>query len=981
MIVFVGFVFVGFVFSDGMSDLEQLKEIEKIIGKELKPCPADKDIMESSSEVKQTYILNDNQQVIALNLYGNNLKNTNFLKTLKNLIQLDLRNNKLIEISELDELKNLSQLNLSNNQLSEINSLNGLKNLNHLNLSNNQLTEIKALSKLKNLIRLNLRNNQLYNVNALKELKNIMRLNLRNNQLSDISALKNLKNLKQLNLRNNQINDINTLKTLKKLTWLDLSSNQLSNISALETLINLTWLELRSNQISEINALKELKKLTLLDLTINQLKILPEWLLEFNLYLHWEWDFLRNNAIFLKDNPLEEPPPEVIKKGNNDIRDYFEQLKLGKDYIYEAKLILIGEGGAGKTSLANKVINPDYQLLPESEAESTQGIDILRFQFPYKNKTFRVNIWDFGGQEIYHQTHQFFLSKRSLYFLIADNRKEDTDFYYWLNAVDLLTNNSPLLIIKNEKHNRSRQIPESQLKAEFNNIKDILATNLSDNRGLDTIINSLQHYISQLPHVGTPLPKTWVKVREQLEQDNRYHIDLKEYFDICQQNGFEKEADKLQLSGYLHDLGVCLHFQDDELLHKTLILKPTWATDAVYKVLDNRQVISNFGRFNKDDLADIWQDEQYTTMRGELLALMLNFKLCFEIPNQAKHYIAPQLLDNNASDYSWQVQDNLLLRYQYEFMPKGLVSQFIVVMHEHIADDYSLLWKSGVVLEKEQTQAEIIEYYGKREIHIRVSGQQKKELLNIVSYELDKINNSYERLKDKCKKLIPCCCSDCSNSQQTYFYNDATLRKFRKDRQERIQCQSSYQMVSVLALIEDSELAFKNAEAEKDLRGLRSEVEKNNQQNHYEKCTFNNSDINKIEENNMSNGGDTIHAKNYIKEMNGGNIAGRDININGGKTMTKEEFLQLLEDFKKDVAESQLPNDVIEDITTEMDAAETQLKKENPRKSMVNGKFTTVNDLLEETTEAIDVVEKGVDLFEKIVATAVILAANTAIFF
>ena len=73
---------------------------------------------------------------------------------------------------------------------------------------------------------------------------------------------------------------------------------------------------------------------------------------------------------------------------------------------------------------------------------------------------FRVNIWDFGGQEIYHATHQFFLTKRSLYVLVADTRKEDTDFYYWLNAVELLSDNSPLLIVKNEKQDRHREINE-----------------------------------------------------------------------------------------------------------------------------------------------------------------------------------------------------------------------------------------------------------------------------------------------------------------------------------------------------------------------------------------------------------------------------------------------------------------------------------------------------------------------------------------
>jgi GTPase SAR1 family protein len=83
---------------------------------------------------------------------------------------------------------------------------------------------------------------------------------------------------------------------------------------------------------------------------------------------------------------------------------------------------------------------------------SEKGIDIIQYHFPLENgEEFRINIWDFGGQEIYHETHQFFLTERSLYVLVVDNRKEDTDFYYWLNVVELLSKKSPLLIIKNEK--------------------------------------------------------------------------------------------------------------------------------------------------------------------------------------------------------------------------------------------------------------------------------------------------------------------------------------------------------------------------------------------------------------------------------------------------------------------------------------------------------------------------------------------------
>ena len=60
-------------------------------------------------------------------------------------------------------------------------------------------------------------------------------------------------------------------------------------------------------------------------------------------------------------------------------------------------------------------------------------------------------------------------------------------------------------------------------------------------------------------------------------------------------------------------------------------------------------------------------------------------------------------------------------------------------------DQQKYVWRSGVILDKDQTKAEVIEYYGKREIKIRVSGKYKRDLLNTVTYELDKIHDSYKR--------------------------------------------------------------------------------------------------------------------------------------------------------------------------------------------------------------------------------------------
>jgi internalin A len=513
----------------------------------------------------------------------------------------------------------------------------------------------------------------------------------------------------------------------------------------------------------------------------------------------------RTSKLLVLSAKLLDPPPEVVfnKAGYTNlegIKNYFRQLERAeKDSLYEAKLLIVGEPGAGKTTLAKKIEDKDYML--KEDEPSTKGIDVIKWQFPLPgNKNFRVNIWDFGGQEIYHATHQFFLTKRSLYTLVADSRKEDTDFYYWLNVVELLSDNSPLLIIKNEKQDRCREINERQLRGQFINLKETMAANLATNRGLPEILKAIELYISNLPHVGSELPKTWVNVRKTLENDARNYINLDEYLSICQENGFDRIEDKLQLSGYLHDLGVCLHFQDDPLLKKTVILKPSWGTDAVYKVLDNPGVIASQGKFNRVELAKIWHEEKYANMQDELLQLMINFKLCYKLKNSGD-YIAPQLLTANAPDYQWDNMHNLIMRYKYEFMPKGILSRFIVETHEYIAEQ-KYVWRSGVILQKEEAKAEVIEYYGKREIVIRVSGQNKKELMTIVTYELDKINRTFKRIK--LDRWIPCNCSGCSKPGiEPHFYRLENLKKRLRHKQFQVQCDESYEYVAVNSLVDD----------------------------------------------------------------------------------------------------------------------------------------------------------------------------------
>jgi internalin A len=218
-------------------------------------------------------------------------------------------------------------------------------------------------------------------------------------------------------------------------------------------------------------------------------------------------------------------------------------------------------------------------------------------------------------------------------------------------------------------------------------------------------------------------------------------------------------------------------------------------------VLGNPQVIQNLGKFDRNDLKTIWHEEKYVTMRPELLRLMMNFKLCYEIPSCPGIYIAPQLLSPNQPEYAWDESDNLLLRYEYEFMPKGILTRFIVEMHSWI-EQQTCVWKSGVILAKDDARAEVIELYRyhKGQIRIRVSGKRKRDLLTTIRHELEKIHSSYERLKYS--TLVPCNCQSCKSSQTPHFYPLKILYKFLDDRKD-IQCQNSYEMVRVRGLVDD----------------------------------------------------------------------------------------------------------------------------------------------------------------------------------
>jgi internalin A len=914
-----------------------------------------------------------------------------------NLTQLDLNSNQITSIPEaIGQLSNLTELDLNNNQISEIpKAIGQLSNLTQLDLRINQISEIpEAIAQLSNLTQLYFSENQITSIpEAIGQLSNLTELDLMSNQITVIpEAIGQLSNLTQLYLGINQITIIpEAIGQLSNLTLLDLMSNQITVIpEAIRQLSNLTLLDLMDNEITAIpEAIGQLSNLTQLYLSNNQITLIPEAIGQLSnltrLYLDSNQitsipEAIRGmeklEQLYLQGNPIPIPP-EILQGDLRTILDFYFQTRNPNDTeeLYEAKLLIVGEGEAGKTTLAKKLLKPDYKL--QKQEPSTEGIDVSRWEFPHNGKTFRVHIWDFGGQEIYHATHQFFLTERSFYILLVDNRRENPNLCYWLSIIELLSSASPVLLVHNEKQDRRCEINVSQLRGDFANLKESLNTNLADNRGLDELQRYLQNNITQLDHIGIPIPKRWANVRHVVENSaqGKNRIPVSEFYEICAQQGFDK-SDKpamLGVSKYLHHLGIILHFQKDPILKHLVILRPEWATNAVYKVTDNEQVIANYGHFTDENLSEIWSDDEYDDLHDELLQLMKSFKVCYEI-GKSGNYIAPQRLPLEPPKYDWDDSDNLIVRYEYEFMPKGIITRLIVEMHRFIyrIKSTDFVWREGVLLTDNYATAEVIENYHQREIRIRVFGNQKTYLLNKIRTKLEEIHADYDK-RLKYQEFIPCNCAKCKGSQNPHLYAFDKLRRRLDNRKYTVECEISYENVNVRGLMDDFPDYSRQWEQER-LSGIdRSDpVESSRERSSSSpnvQIIFTDNKMTQDSPQNNNLQGAQIGSMAIAKEVKdrAQQTASGGIHINNANTA---ELLQLILSMRKTV--EQFPENIRNEIIPDIEDIEIEIDKpENARDKTRLGKRLTAliaagTAIAIQIPGAIDLANNAIDLGQKV---------------
>ena len=688
---------------------------------------------------------------------------------------LDLSGLDLREVpSEIASLTQLTELNLSNNQLTSLPpQIASLTQLTMLNLGGNELRLLPPeIASLTQLVELYLWGNQLRLLaSQIASLTHLTKLSLSHNALTSLPPeIVSLAQLTELDLSHNALTSLPPeIASLAQLTTLDLHRNKMTSVPPwIASLARLTKLALDANQLTMLPPeIASLAQLTLLDLARNQLTSLPQEIVQ----------LAKLEELYLHDNEALRIPSEILGPMYNEVfaelatptrpaeilEYYFRSLREISRPLLEAKVLVVGQGGVGKTSLVKRLVHDEF----DPEEGKTEGIDIVRWQIPGKkeSESIRVNIWDFGGQEIMHATHQFFLTRRSLYVLVLDARKGENEgnLHYWLRIIRSFGGDSPVLVVTNKFEPPNQlELNETRLTQDLApRIRGFFRTSCQEGSGLGQLRQAIAREIRALEHVYDLVPQSFFSVKEEIEartQTNDF-LEVGEYEAICQQHNLEEEHAQQLLLRFLHDLGSVLNFSDPDspyLLEETKILNPEWVTRGVYKVLNNNGLMNARGVLKLAQLGRILRrDEGYPKNRRLfIVGMMRKFELCFDFPEGDGRLLVPELLSRNEPDLGWDEEDALRFEFHYAVLPEGLLPRFITRSHQHLTAKPTY-WRSGVLLEIDGNRALVRADTQAGRIYIAVLGpsQGRRRALAVVRAELTAIHRTVPGLE--ARPMVP----------------------------------------------------------------------------------------------------------------------------------------------------------------------------------------------------------------------------------
>ena len=536
-----------------------------------------------------------------------------------------------------------------------------------------------------------------------------------------------------------------TLPQLQRLKKLVISDTKIAYLSPLAALANLQSLSCYSTQVADLSSIL--------------------FLIEKGIPVKWE-SRKSGKGIYIKDCPLIIPPLEFAQESPQAVRDYFEELGDDGQKLNEVKVVFLGEASAGKTSLVRRLMGEHF----DNKESQTHGIRIQKMPFEMEDgERVTAHLWDFGGQEVMHATHQFFLSQRSIYVLLLNSRNDD-QAEKWLKHAASFGGRSPVLVVLNKiDENPSFEVNRKTLREKYPQIRDFFRLSAADGTGIHEFKEALRREIDRSDTRRTPFPTHWLAVKDHFSNMTADYMESAEYRRVCEKNGVLRQFSQDVLLQFLHDLGVVINFRNLKNFD-TQILNPLWLTNGVYRIVNSKIVgdetkgilhekdfdaIINDPRFEKGNTTD----RTFYYPKSKLLYIvrvMEEFELCFML--DPHRYVVPQLLPVEEPEFDTKGATLRFVIHFPDFMPDSIFPRLMVKLHTFIEGDRR--WRTGMVLHKPNIFKALARVRWDKEdqkILVDVCGEERRRFLSFIRETVKEIAAGFTNLKFNELVPIPDC--------------------------------------------------------------------------------------------------------------------------------------------------------------------------------------------------------------------------------
>ena len=140
-----------------------------------------------------------------------------------------------------------------------------------------------------------------------------------------------------------------------------------------------------------------------------------------------------------------------------------------------------------------------------------------------EERVITLNIWDFEGQEINHQSHQFFLTQRSLYVLVVNGRREIrmNRIEYWLDTIRARAPGCKVLLVATECEDRTPTLDVARLRERYGLLlapDPLYMVGCQNDRNIPELRTELGRLATELELVPTEWPGSYKRVEAGIER-------------------------------------------------------------------------------------------------------------------------------------------------------------------------------------------------------------------------------------------------------------------------------------------------------------------------------------------------------------------------------------------------------------------------------------------------------------------------------